>query len=134
MKSRCARAIVCTVKATSVATRSSSERPSLRDSPNQGLRLLGPVALATRRFGRGAAEKIVVEQAGQQNLVHLAAARPRAIAIHRLPTLRKDRDHAVDQRVRRADIESDHVIRATPARQPGEVRDATQIEREPVLV
>jgi hypothetical protein len=44
------------------------------------------------------------------------------------------RDHPIDQRIRGANIESDHLIRSVPSRQPGDVRDATQIERESIFV
>ncbi len=126
-KSRHARATASAVNATSVATRSSAAG---RRAPTRrrALRLRPAVALAAGRLRRRAAQEFVVEQAREQRRVDMTAAGARAVAVHALAAVAADSHDGVEQRVGRTDVEGEHGVGVAAARQPGDVRDAAEVQ------
>jgi hypothetical protein len=130
------------VLAARVADRLGAEREQRRDevveravAPARDERLgFGePIALAPRRLRRRRAQEVVVEQLREQRGVDRAAQRAATVGVHALGAARRGGDHAVDQRVGRADVERDHVLGARAGGQPGDVRDPAQVQRDAAL-
>ena len=95
---------------------------------------LAAIAFAARGLRRRPQEIFILEQAFQPAPMDDTPPGPDAITIHGLSSLREQFNNTVEQGIGGPHIKGQNPIGLGRRRKPGDVRDASEIQNQPVLI